>query len=151
MPVVKQDNIGLYIESGGYVARPLDRTSLKVGDKVESRHFGGSVVHGVGKDPTLPRGDYHDYWLGCGMASVTDAKQREADFQWYSTHCANEVRGRKAAAARRRSPPPSPAASSAPAAPKVVRATNMAEVLNKMLDAAPSPAPASTPRRPRPR
>jgi hypothetical protein len=79
---VKQDNKGIYIVSGGWIARPIDakdsfiythETKYKVGDIVETKHFGGSPKHGVGiKDKANhvkgKHYEWEEYWMGDGLA-----------------------------------------------------------------------------------
>lgn len=44
---VKQDNIGLYVVAGGWIARPFYGTIFNVGDNVLTHHFGGNTNAGV--------------------------------------------------------------------------------------------------------
>lgn len=68
MTKVRQDQTGLYIQSGGYVARPgpvngyghayrMDDGGLQPGDAVKSRHVSGTPLNVI----TLPNG-YKTRW-----------------------------------------------------------------------------------------
>lgn len=84
MATVKQDEIGVYVSSGGYIARPVTKTRFKKGDKVRNNHFGGSPLHGIGKDETCKRGEYLETWLGCGVTSQDKTpEQRKEKYDWY--------------------------------------------------------------------
>lgn len=69
MSTIKEDAYGIYVKSGGWIARPRynsyytpnmptsftgvaspDSTKFKVGDKVKTYHHGGSVTHTVKSD-----------------------------------------------------------------------------------------------------
>lgn len=88
MAVIREDKIGLYANSGGYIARPRDGvTRFKKGDRVKDNHFGGSPLHGIGKDETCKRGEYLETWIGCGMAHEhTTYEQRKEQYDWYMNY-----------------------------------------------------------------
>ena len=54
MAKVRKDILGLYIKSGGYIARPSPspspETLIKEGDTVKARHVGGTCSHTIKKD-----------------------------------------------------------------------------------------------------
>lgn len=95
MAVVCQDIIGLYVAAGGYRARPHPsfKSKFKVGDKPQTRHFGGSIIAGVGKLPG--RGKYEEYWMTSGIINDYGfrpeehrlAKTERELWQWYVDHC----------------------------------------------------------------
>lgn len=66
MKQIKQDFIGLWVNAGGYIARPAGTTRFKVGEYVKTYHFGGSTKAGVGKDRTCRRGQYLENWVTTG-------------------------------------------------------------------------------------
>ena len=68
MSVIKKDEKGLYLQEGGWIARPSGETQFKEGDRPKSYHFGGSPVIGVGKEPDTKRGKYLEYWRTDGLA-----------------------------------------------------------------------------------
>ena len=87
MATVKEDTIGLWISSCGYIARPVGTTRFKKGDKVKNKHFAGSPLHGVGKDGTCERGDYLETWLGCGQVHADRTpEQRQRQYEWYMNY-----------------------------------------------------------------
>lgn len=98
MPKVREDEFGLYVESGGYVARPLVGvvSRFSVGQTVVSRHFAGSGVHGVGRGEECQRGEYVEYWQSTGDCSQhpshggTPAQHAEL-VAWYREHCSTEA------------------------------------------------------------
>lgn len=72
MTLVREDEKGLFIKAGGYIARPggvvgydhvlrMDDGGLKKGDKVVARHSAGSPLNYI----KLPNGEklwwHHDY------------------------------------------------------------------------------------------
>lgn len=65
--IIKEDFLGLWVNAGGYVARPINPTQFKVGQDVKTYHFGGSTKAGVGKDITCNRGHYLEYWTTTGI------------------------------------------------------------------------------------
>lgn len=66
MATIKEDIYGLYAVVDGWIARPIDPTEFKVGDKPKGKHFGGSSCIGMGK--TEGRGEYKEYWHTSGGA-----------------------------------------------------------------------------------
>lgn len=84
MATVKEDKIGVYVNSGGYIARPVGKTRYKKSDVIKAHHFGGSPLHGIGKDETCKRGEYLETWLGCGEAHRDKTyEQRKEKYDWY--------------------------------------------------------------------
>jgi len=67
MSIIKEDAIGIYVESSGWIARPGGNTSFNVGDNPKTHHFGGSPHHGIGKNPGAKRGEYVEIWYGDGL------------------------------------------------------------------------------------
>ena len=47
MAKIKEDEFGLYVIAGGWIARPFFGTAFQKGDDVKSHHFGGSTKAGV--------------------------------------------------------------------------------------------------------
>lgn len=61
MPIIKQDDIGIYTVVNGWIARPANNvTSFKINDNITGKHFGGSSIVGINKLPG--RGKYSEYW-----------------------------------------------------------------------------------------
>ena len=90
MAIVQQDEVGIWITAGGWISRPILPTKFKAGDKTESKHFGGSVIVGVGK--IEGRGKYSEYWMTCGMVGRDeDSVIRKATWEWYLANCGMEV------------------------------------------------------------
>ena len=92
MAIIQKDGLGLYIESGGWIARPSSHfpTRFDKGDEAAQYHFGGTVFHGVGKDSTCKRGKYLEKWVGCGHPEDTDAKKKES-YEWYMERFAEKL------------------------------------------------------------
>ena len=91
MAVIYKDEVGIWTEAGGWIARPLLPTKFKPGDKTESKHFSETVVAGIGK--LEGRGKYSEYWMTCGIVGEDkDFPERLlASWNWYFAHCAMEV------------------------------------------------------------
>jgi hypothetical protein len=100
MSVVKQDSVGIYVQSGGYIARPIPEypTRFKVGENIKTKHFGGSVIHGVGKHYNCKPGQYMEYWLSCGDYGLPHGPKGSLDmtraqaYAWYLEYHGNELR-----------------------------------------------------------
>lgn len=77
MTVIKEDELGVYAQVGGYIARPevsyciqiIDEqpkttsvyySSYKKGEKTEGFHFRGTSTVGIGK--IEGKGQYREYW-----------------------------------------------------------------------------------------
>lgn len=65
--IIQKDFLGLWVNAGGYVSRPVSSTQFKVGQDVKTYHFGGSARAGVGKDITCNKGHYLEYWITTGL------------------------------------------------------------------------------------
>ena len=91
MVVIQQDEVGIWVEAGGYIARPILPTKLKVGDRInQTYHFGGSVIAGVGK--IQGRGKYFEYWMTCGdFMDDKDPVIRRMNWEWYLANCGLNV------------------------------------------------------------
>lgn len=63
---VKKDTYGLYVRSGGYVARPLySETIFSEGDEINTSHMGGSTHHKVTFGNRSLK-DGCEYWASTG-------------------------------------------------------------------------------------
>jgi hypothetical protein len=82
MAVIREDEFGLYVSSGGYAARPVSSTRFAKGDTVKAHHHGGSPLHGVGKDDTCGKGEYLETWLSTGMSN----EQTKDQVEWYMNY-----------------------------------------------------------------
>ncbi len=60
---IRLDEWGLWCSVGGYMARPVGDTQFAEGDAVHVWHFDGSIRAGVGKSPSMRRGQYLEYWV----------------------------------------------------------------------------------------
>lgn len=75
MPVIQRDEYGLWIDLEYGAIRPPGRSNFKEGEEIDSHHFGGSTLHGVGKVAGA-RGCYREAWLSAPEAShLHDARQ----------------------------------------------------------------------------
>lgn len=73
MALIREDCHGLYIKSGGYIARPVPTDDTKhcvniawdseycAGDKVKAKHLHFTGMHEVGDELWSSHGDYHFY------------------------------------------------------------------------------------------
>ena len=89
MPIIKEDEHGLYVNGGGWRSREVvpNTSQFKVGDEVKTYHFAGTIRVGVGKDDNCKRGEYLEYWLTSGTDYTdhySDNNTTEA-IQWYRT------------------------------------------------------------------
>lgn len=85
MPTIQEDHEGLWINAGGYVARPFGiETQFKAGDQVKTKHFSRSCKAGIGK--LSGRGKYQEYWCTTGIMS-SEYKAR----QIYDTYARNYI------------------------------------------------------------
>lgn len=73
MAVVKQDQYGIYLNTGGYVCRPVITSQYKPGDKVPAHHFSQSSRIGVGKDENSKPREYVENWM------ITRMTQQQVD------------------------------------------------------------------------
>lgn len=99
MARIRSDEFGLYVAAGGWKARPHPEwpSKMKAGDSVDTKHFGGSPIAGIGKLPG--RGKYREYWYTCGMFSEKTFKayptlgiHTEADsVQWHADHARSQL------------------------------------------------------------
>ena len=69
---IKKDQLGLYVNCGGYVSRPFFGTKFKEGETVKTHHFGGSTNAGV-TSPDKPqthnfRNGSYEYWGTTGIS-----------------------------------------------------------------------------------
>lgn len=62
MSTVQMDEFGPWINLGHGGIRPAGPTALKAGDSIDTKHFGGSTLYGVGK-VAGKRGSYKEAWL----------------------------------------------------------------------------------------
>jgi hypothetical protein len=78
--IVKSDFLGIYVVSGSYIIRPNPKkpSRFKEGDKVATYHFGGSPMHGIGKDSSCGRGQYLERWVGTGEVRRVKNDKNEA-------------------------------------------------------------------------
>ncbi len=77
MTKIKEDEFGLYVIAGGWIARPFFGTAFQKGDDVKSHHFGGSIKAGVtvtDKPDThnFKRKGMYETWVTTGI--MTDEK-----------------------------------------------------------------------------
>ena len=78
--IIKKDEISLYIESSGWIARPISDTKFVEGDKVDTKHFAGSNIHGIGIKNKVTLGKtgkrskiiWEEFWSGFSL--VGDSK-----------------------------------------------------------------------------
>lgn len=95
MSKVHVDELGLYVAAGGWCARPIGPSTFVAGDDIKTKHFGGSVVCGIGKEEGAARGEYTEYWMtsGIGMYELKDmsAAARKEKWDWYLAHCTGSV------------------------------------------------------------
>ena len=67
---IKKDDLGLYVNAGGFLCRPFFGTCFREGDEVKSHHLGGTRV-GVGLPghAMFKKEDTFEYWsiTGTGM------------------------------------------------------------------------------------
>ena len=68
MSIIRKDDEGLYVITGGWIARPTGASKFKEGDKTVAKHFGGSPLVGVGK--LKGRGNYAEHWRTAGMSNA---------------------------------------------------------------------------------
>ena len=61
MTKVRQDEIGIYVMSGGYIARPFNPTKIVSGSTVKARHIGGSHYQKVDSEQWSNSGMAHEY------------------------------------------------------------------------------------------
>jgi hypothetical protein len=68
MTKVKKDNLGLYVNAGGYICRPFFGTCFKEGNEVRAHHFGGSTRAGVGfpAHAKFKKKETFEYWSTTG-------------------------------------------------------------------------------------
>jgi hypothetical protein len=66
--IIQQDSIGLYGDNGSWIVRPINPTRYSVGYDIAEYHFGGTPLHGVGKDDSCKRGEYLEIWIGNGLS-----------------------------------------------------------------------------------
>ena len=76
---IKKDQLGLYVNCGGYISRPFFGTKFKEGDRVKTHHFGGSTDAGV-TSPDKPdthnfRKGTYEYWGTTGMSGYQYKKK----------------------------------------------------------------------------
>lgn len=95
MNKIKKDFLGLYTIAGGYIARPTGETEFKEGEKVETHHFGGTCVCGIGKDENCKKGSYLEYWLtsdaiSMGYKSLDERTKREK-WNWYLKNASFQI------------------------------------------------------------
>lgn len=87
---IKRDEVGLYIEAGCWIARPVVETSRNEGDRVSCHHFAGSSKVGMGKDASCGRGMYLEYWTTTGVVcyelSGLSKEEIQTKYQWYLQH-----------------------------------------------------------------
>lgn len=93
MPIIKEDEHGLYVNGGNWKSREAipNTSQFKVGDEVKTHHFGGTIRVGVGKDEHCLRGQYLEYWLTAGLDITEEiSHEEEAEvIQWYREHWKN--------------------------------------------------------------
>lgn len=88
MATIKEDELGLYVVSGGWVVRPSKHNPTKytVGDDVKTKCYSGSPFHGIG-DKAAKRGEYREKWIGCGVDSYNYKKlsfqEQKQKYDWY--------------------------------------------------------------------
>lgn len=69
MPKVRQDAEGIYMEVGGYIARPVLESRYNIGNIVDhARHKAGGIRCGIGKDENCKAGEYLETWVITGDA-----------------------------------------------------------------------------------
>jgi hypothetical protein len=85
---ILQDELGLWVNAGGYKSRPVSPTQYKEGDEVNTHHFGGSTKVGVGKDETCGNGKYLEYWRTYGIDSKQNISiaEEQKKLEWYATN-----------------------------------------------------------------
>lgn len=85
---VQKDEVGLYILSGGYFARPIKETHFKENDKIKTHHFSGTIIAGVGKDFSMKKGKYLEYWVATGIGNweYNSPEKRRKSWEWYKNH-----------------------------------------------------------------
>lgn len=93
MPIVREDIHGPWIDLGedsfgGSALRPVCPTALRLGDCVDTYHFGGSTLHGISKVPGA-RGSYLECWISAPASRELYEKRALAfmseidfDFAW---------------------------------------------------------------------
>jgi len=90
MTTIKCDAIGLFVVAGGWICRRSHPSIFKEGDEVETHHFGGTTVAGVGKTKALKRGTYLEYWTTTGTIEAemldTPIKEQRETWEWYKRH-----------------------------------------------------------------
>ena len=80
--LIREDKIGIFCYVDGYIARPLNSTQYRVGQKVKARHIGGTPTHVIGDECWLSAGtQYED-------RTIT---QRQYKRDWYVKHCSHLV------------------------------------------------------------
>ena len=85
MPVIREDKWGLWAAVGGYVARPVEPTLFKVGDKPKGHHRGGST------DAVMKSldGNVREIWTTTGImaddyrAGCVTEEELEASYGYY--------------------------------------------------------------------
>lgn len=81
--VVRQDKWGLWIAAGGYAARPLRVTKFKVGERVKTRHVGGTPTAIVGDEDWTTSGEDSDD-VRAGRISDAELEESKALYGWCS-------------------------------------------------------------------
>ena len=93
MTKIKEDEFGLYVIAGGWIARPFFGTIFQKDDVVKSHHFGGSTKAGV---TVIDKPDTHNFkrkgiyetWATTGIMShekISKEKTKEK-IEWYKKH-----------------------------------------------------------------
>jgi hypothetical protein len=93
MNKINEDSIGLYVFAGGWKSRPFTKSQFKKGDKVDTYHFGGSSIAGIGKNEKCKRGQYIEYWCTCGITYIDkiSIKEEKEKYEWYKNYYGLEI------------------------------------------------------------
>lgn len=87
---IKSDFLGLYVNAGGYKARPFYGTVFNEGDEVKTHHFGNSINAGVTiKTENFTKKGNYEIWCTAGdYGNLKTKSELQANYDWYKNNTA---------------------------------------------------------------